>query len=88
MTLNINRLVQDAVNNGYDMIEQLRENVKKVHKFQTAYNALLKNYLKDVLLTLYTAGYIDMKKQYLTIGVYGVIEAAEILGIPVNDNPT
>lgn len=88
MTLNINRLVQDAVNNGYDMIEYLRENVKKVHKFQTAYNELLKDYLKDGLLTVYTAGFIDMKKQYLTIGVNGVIEAAEVLGIPVNDNPT
>lgn len=88
MTLNINRLVQDAVNNGYDMIEYLRENVKKVHKFQTAYNELLKDYLKDGLLTVYTAGFIDMKKQYLTIGVNGVIEAAEFLGIPVNDNPT
>lgn len=88
MTLNINRLVQDAVNNGYDMIEYLRENVKKVHKFQTAYNELLKDYLKDGLLTVYTARFIDMKKQYLTIGVNGVIEAAEFLGIPVNDNPT
>lgn len=88
MTLNINRLVQDAVNNGYDMIEYLRENVKKVHKFQTAYNELLKDYLKDGLLTVYTAGFIDMKKQYLTIGVNGVIEAVEFLGIPVNDNPT
>lgn len=88
MTLNINRLVQDAVNNGYDMIEYLRENVKKVHKFQTAYNELLKDYLKDGLLTVYTAGFIDMKKQYLTIGVNGVIEAAKFLGIPVNDNPT
>jgi len=88
MTLNINRLVQDAVNNGYDMIEYLRENVKKVHKFQTAYNELLKDYLKDGLLTVYTAGFVDMKKQYLTIGVNGVIEAAEFLGIPVNDNPT
>lgn len=88
MTLNINRLVQDVVNNGYDMIEYLRENVKKVHKFQTAYNELLKDYLKDGLLTVYTAGFIDMKKQYLTIGVNGVIEAAEFLGIPVNDNPT
>ena len=88
MTLNINRLVQDAVNNGYDMIEYLRENVKKVHKFQTAYNELLKDYLKDGLLTVYTAGFIDMKQQYLTIGVNGVIEDAEFLGIPVNDNPT
>ena len=88
MTLNINRLVQNAVNNGYDMIEYLRENVRKVHKYQTAYNELLKDYLRDGLLTVYTAGFIDMRKQYLTVGVNGVIEAAEFLGIPVNDNPT
>lgn len=88
MTLNINRLVQDVVNKGYDMIDYLRTQVQKVHKYQTAYNELLKDYLKDGLLTVYSAGFIDMKKQYLTIGVNGVIEAAEFLGIPVNDNPT
>lgn len=88
MTLNINRLVQDAVNKGYDMIDYLRTQVQKVHKYQTAYNELLKDYLRDGLLTVYSAGFIDMKKQYLTIGVNGVIEAAEFLGIPVNDNPT
>lgn len=88
MTLNINRLVQDAVNKGYDMIDYLCTQVQKVHKYQTAYNELLKDYLRDGLLTVYSAGFIDMKKQYLTIGVNGVIEAAEFLGIPVNDNPT
>lgn len=88
MTLNINRLVQDAVNNGYDMIEYLRSQVQKVHKYQTAYNELLKDYLNDGLLTVYSAGFINLKKQYLTVGVNGVIEAAEFLGIPVNDNPT
>lgn len=88
MTLNINRLVQDAVNNGYDMIDYLRSQVQKVHKYQTAYNELLKDYLQDGLLTVYTAGFINLKKQYLTVGVNGVIEAAEFLGIEVNDNDT
>lgn len=88
MTININRLVQDAVNNGYDMIDYLRDQVRKVHKYQIAYNELLKDYLADGLLTVYTAGFINLKKQYLTVGVNGVIEAAEFLGIPVNDNPT
>jgi ribonucleoside-triphosphate reductase len=88
MTLNINRLVQDAVNKGYDMIDYLRSQVQKVHKYQTAYNELLKDYLKDGLLTVYTAGFINLKKQYLTVGVNGVIEAAEFLGIKVSDNPT
>lgn len=88
MTLNINRLVQDAVNKGYDMIDYLRSQVQKVHKFQTAYNELLKDYLKDGLLTVYTAGFINLKKQYLTVGVNGVIEAAEFLEIEVSDNDT
>lgn len=88
MTLNINRLVQDVVNKGYDMIDYLRSQVQKVHKFQTAYNELLKDYLKDGLLTVYTAGFINLKKQYLTVGVNGVIEAAEFLGIEVSDNDT
>lgn len=88
MTLNINRLVQDAVNKGYDMIDYLRSQVQRVHKFQTAYNELLKDYLKDGLLTVYTAGFINLKKQYLTVGVNGVIEAAEFLGIEVSDNDT
>lgn len=88
MTLNINRLVQDAVNKGYDMIDYLRSQVQKVHKFQTAYNELLKDYLRDGLLTVYTAGFINLKKQYLTVGVNGVIEAAEFLGIEVSDNDT
>lgn len=88
MTLNINRLVQDAVNNGYDVIDHLKRQVRKVHKYQTAYNELLKDYLADGLLTVYSAGFINLKKQYLTVGVNGVIEAAEFLGIPVSDNPT
>lgn len=88
MTLNINRLIQDAVNKGYDMIDYLREQVRKVHKYQTAFNAVLKDYLKEGLLSVYTAGFIDLKKQYLTVGVNGVIEAAEFLGIEVSDNDT
>lgn len=88
MTLNINRLVQNAVRNGYDVMEYLRENVRKVHKYQTAYNELLKEFLDAGLLPVYSAGFISLEKQYLTVGVNGVIEAAEYLGISINDNPT
>lgn len=87
MTLNINRLVQDAVKNGRNTLEVLREKVQLVHKFQTSYNELLKEFKDSHMLTVYDAGFIDMKKQYLTIGVNGVVEAAEFLGIKVSDNP-
>lgn len=87
MTLNINRLVQGAVNHGINIIEYLRERVKLVHKFQASYNELLKEFKDAGMLTVYEAGFIDMNKQYLTIGVNGVIEAAEFLGIEISDNP-
>lgn len=87
MTLNINRLVQDAINNRKNPIEYLKEQVKKVHKYQTAFNELQKEFYRANMLTVYKAGFISLEKQYLTIGVNGVLEAAEFLGIKPSDNP-
>lgn len=39
------------------------------------------------MLPLFNAGYINMSRQYLTIGVNGMVEAAQFLGIEINDNP-
>lgn len=39
------------------------------------------------LLPVYKAGFIDLNKQYLTIGINGLNQAAEFLGIRCNDNP-
>lgn len=86
MTLNINRLVQDAINQRKDVLEYLREQVKKVHCYQTAFNELLKDFYQAHMLTVYEAGFISLDKQYLTIGVNGVVEAAEFLGIQVSNN--
>lgn len=87
MTLNINRLVQDAVKSGIPIKDHIRQKVQLVHKFQISYNELLKEFYEAGMLTVYNAGFIDLKKQYLTIGVNGVVEAAEYLGIEVSDNP-
>ena len=38
------------------------------------------------LLPVYKAGFIDLNKQYLTIGLNGLNQAAEFLGIQCNDN--
>ena len=38
------------------------------------------------MLPLFDAGYINMNRQYLTIGVNGLVEAAEYLGIEISDN--
>ena len=39
------------------------------------------------MLPLFDAGYIDIKRQYLTVGVNGLVEAAEFMGISIDDNP-
>lgn len=75
------------MHNWGSLKEYLREKVQLVHKFQTSYNELLKEFYKAGMLTVYNAGFIDLKKQYLTIGVNGVVEAAEFLDIKVGDNP-
>ena len=35
---------------------------------------------------MFDAGYINLARQYLTIGVNGLVEAAEFLGIEISDN--
>jgi len=85
MTLNINRLVQTAVNKKLNYVDLLRDYVQKVQKFQIAFNEILKEYKEIGALPVYDAGFISMNKQYLTIGINGVVEAAEFLKIPVRD---
>ena len=38
------------------------------------------------MLPVYTAGYISLDKQFSTIGINGVNEAAEFLGLDCTDN--
>jgi ribonucleoside-triphosphate reductase len=87
LTINLNRCIQHAVRNGIYYQFFLEEIISLVHKVQLAYNENLK-YMQDKgMLPLFDAGYINMGRQYLTIGVNGLVEAAEFLGIEINDNP-
>ena len=94
ITLNLNRIVQDAVNkNSQDNImpndsikNHLLSILDRVYKYQHAYNEVLKYLYSKNLLTVYNAGFIDMKKQYLTIGINGLNQAAEFLGMECNKN--
>ncbi|MBQ1851149.1 MAG: anaerobic ribonucleoside-triphosphate reductase [Paludibacteraceae bacterium] len=87
LTINLNRTIQNAVNNGRDYKEALGEVIDLCHKVQLAYNENLKELQKGGLLPLFDAGYINMGRQYLTIGVNGLVEAAEFMGIEITDNP-
>ena len=87
LTINLNRCIQYAVNNGKDYKEFLTDIIDLCHKVQLAYNENLKDLQAHGMLPLFDAGYINIARQYLTIGVNGLVEAAEFMGIPINDNP-
>lgn len=83
ITININRLVQNAVKNNQNISDLVRDQVKKIHKYQIAYNEIIKENLEANLLPVYDAGFISLEKQFLTIGVNGTVEGAEFLGIDI-----
>ena len=60
--------------------------LERVYKYHAAYNEILWDLYDCNLLPVYKAGFIDLNKQYLTIGINGLNEAAEFLGIECNDN--
>ena len=87
LTINLNRCIQYAVNNGKDYREYLTEVIDLCHKVQLAYNENLKELQANGMLPLFDAGYINIGRQYLTIGINGMVEAAEFMGIEITDNP-
>lgn len=87
LTININRCVQYAEKQGIDYKEFLSDVTDLVHKVQLAYNENLKELQRAGMLPLFDAGYINIARQYLTIGVNGLVEAAEFLGLKIKDNP-
>jgi len=76
ITLNMNRLIQD----GRDLLTE----VEKIHKYQVAYRAILEEYLSHGMLPVYDAGFIHLDKQFLTLGINGMVEAAEYLGLSID----
>ena len=86
ITININRLVQNAARNNIDISEAVREQVGRVHKYLLAFNEIMKDNFNAKLLPIYDAGFISLEKQFLTIGVNGFVEGAEFLGIPITPN--
>ena len=85
ITLNLNRIVQDWSNSNDDSLgHYITRIVSRVHKYLTAFNEIIWGYKNAGLLTIFNAGFIDLDKQYLTIGINGFVEGAEFLGIEIN----
>ena len=66
--------------------EYLINILERVYKYQISYNECLKYLKESGLLPVYNAGFINMNKQYLTIGINGLNQAWEFLGGKCNKN--
>ena len=102
ITLNLNRIVQDwfaslkkkidgvdkvQARHYYDDLKEYLGNIlERVYIYHTAYNELLWDMYDANLLPVYKAGFINLDKQYLTIGLNGLNQAAEFLGIECTNN--
>ena len=102
ITLNLSRIIQDWFNGRRERNENyefdgsdvsynslngyINRILERVYKYHTAYNELLWDMYDANLLPVYKAGFIDLNKQYLTIGINGLNQAAEFLGIVCRDN--
>lgn len=86
-SLNKGDWTQERARESYpDLYEYLLPILDRVYKYHTAYNEGLWDMYNAGLLPVYKAGFIDLNKQYLTIGLNGLNQAAEFLGIKCNDN--
>ena len=88
LTINLNRCIQYAVNHELNYLEYLGSIIDLCHKVQLAYNENLKELQAHGMLPLFDAGYINIGRQYLTIGINGLVEAAEFMGLKITQYRT
>lgn len=97
MTINVNRLVQNTAKkydwdrfgvNLSELSDEVTEQVEKIHKYLTAFNAIIKDMEANHMIPIYDAGFISPEKQYLTVGINGLVEGAEYLDIGISNNET
>ncbi len=86
ITMNLNRIVQDWKREGSPVTlkERISEITDRVHKYLIAFNSIIWDYYNAGLLQIYNAGFINLDKQYLTVGINGFVEGAEFLGYRIS----
>ena len=87
ITMNLNRLVQNAVRDDRDISEAVREQTAKIHKYLFAFDKILMDMTAHHMIPIYDdPAMIDPSRLYLTTGIAGLNEAAEFMGLEPSDN--
>lgn len=97
ITLNINRIIQDyykCYNHkiwSKDVANQFKGwligILDRVYKYHITYKTMLYEWEEKKMFASSNGGYINIKDLYSTIGLNGLNEAAEFLGLKVSNNP-
>ena len=81
ITINMHRFMRDPAS-----VRDLETLIDRVHKYLIASRMVYEDYIAAGLLPAYSAGFMDIDKQFLTIGLNGVVEAAEHAGYAISNN--
>lgn len=100
ISLNINRIVQDwdksiEVNPSLPHYKGFKNSFKeylinileRVYKYHIAYKTMLYEWESAGMFASSNGGYIQIKDLFSTVGINGLNEAAEFLGLEVSNNP-
>lgn len=99
ITLNINRIVQDAFRKREHFADSIKEfqykgikedliNIlERVYKYHIAFKTMLYDLEDKGMFAASNGGYIHISKLYSTIGINGLNEAARFLDLEVGNNP-
>ena len=97
ISLNMNRIVQDwfrSIGGVYPMdkldteFKQYLINIlERVYKYHIAYKTMLYEWEAKGMYASSNGGYINIRDLFSTIGINGLNEAAEFLGLEVSNNP-
>ena len=97
ISLNMNRIIQDwfrSIGGVYPMdkldteFKQYLINIlERVYKYHIAYKTMLYEWEAKGMYASSNGGYINIRDLFSTIGINGLNEAAEFLGLEVSNNP-
>ena len=97
ISLNMNRIIQDwfrSIGGVYPMdkldteFKQYLINIlERVYKYHIAYKTMLYEWEAKGMYASSNGGYINIRDLFSTIGINGLNEAAEFMGLEVSNNP-
>lgn len=83
VTINLPRLANKCKENDLDFYDEIKKTAEDIAKINNAKRHIIKRRIENGSQPLYTLGFMDLNKQYSTVGLTGINEAVNILGYDI-----